>query len=194
MLKVGLTGNMGSGKSLVAQVFSVLRVPVYHADEESKKLLKKPAIIAEIAGRFGTRVLSITGEIDRKILASVVFNDKDRLLELNALLHPMVREDFRSWFVAQEGSSYIIHEAAIIFESGFREEFDRIIYVSCPKEISIHRILLRENTTREEILARMKYQWDDNKKAGLSDYLIKNDGNKMLLPQVLAIHRQLQGV
>ena len=191
MLKIGLTGNIGSGKSLVSKVFSVLRVPVYHADEESRKFLKNPAIIAEITRRFGKRVLSFDGEIDRKTLASIVFNDKDELLELNALLHPMVREDFRTWFGAQESGAYVIHEAAIILESGFRKEFDQIIHVSCPQEIAIQRILLRENTTREEILSRMRFQWNDQKKAGLSDFVIKNDGSTMLLPHVLAVHRQL---
>jgi dephospho-CoA kinase len=191
MMKVGLTGNMGSGKSTVAEIFSVLGVPVYRADEASKGFLPDPSIVREIVSFFGKDILDEEERIDRKKLGLIVFADQQKLSVLNSILHPRVRDDFRSWCKQYESHPYIIHEAAIIFESGFEKEFDRIIHVSCPKETAIGRIMRRDGHTREAILDRMRFQWEDEKKASLSDFVIRNGGPELVIPQVLAIHREL---
>ncbi len=191
MLKIGLTGNMGSGKSVVAGIFRVLGVPVYHADNESKKFLDDPEVIATIADRFGNSVQTPDHRIDRKGLASVVFTDSVALNWLNALLHPRVREDFRKWAAMQSGKPYIIQEAAIIFESGMSSEFDRIIHVSCPKETAVDRVVRRDGADSHSVLSRMRFQMDDGEKAKRSDYVILNDGSEPVIPQVLAIHKAI---
>ena len=191
MKKVGLTGNMGSGKSLVASIFSTLGIPVYHADAESKKFLAGKEVKEKILGKFGEGVLDASGEVDRHALASVVFNDPEALNFLTTILHPMVREDFRKWFRSQKGHPYVIHEAAIIFESGFEKEFDKVIHVYCTIELAIKRIMERDGSGRDHVMNRMQFQWEDKEKAALSDFVIRNDGSEMIIPQVLEIHRQL---
>jgi len=189
--KVGLTGNMGSGKSLVSTIFTILGVPVYHADQESRRLLENRNIKEMIRKVFGSSVFSSNDEVNRKILAATVFSNASSLKTLNMILHPLVKENFRDWVSRQRRACYVIHEAAILFESGFQGEFDRIIHVSCPKEIAIARVIGRDNFNREEILKRIQFQMEDEKKAALSDFVIQNDGSEMIIPQVLAIHKSL---
>lgn len=191
MLKVGLTGNMGSGKSTVSRLFSAMGIPVYHADEESKKFLFQQNVIREVASRFGPAILSETGMIKRSALASIVFSDPAGLSALTEILHPLVRADAREWAFRNAGHPYVIHEAAIIFESGFREEYDRIIYIACPQETAILRVMERDKASRENVLDRLRFQWDDEQKKKESDFVIDNDGTNPLLPQVLSIHEML---
>jgi len=194
MLRIGLTGNIGSGKTIVSSVFSALGVPVYHADEESKKFLFHPEIRKQITRRFGVGILEQNGEIARRSLASVVFSDKDALKWLNSLLHPLVREDFRRWASGHAAQPYVIQEAAIIFESGFGDEFDFIIHVACPKEIAIGRVVKRDGTDGNSVMQRMRFQMDDAEKARRSDFVIRNDGTELVIPQVLAIHQHLSEI
>lgn len=194
MLKIGLTGNIGSGKTVVSSVFSVLGVPVYHADEESKKFMADPGIISRIAGHFGGAILKENREIDRRALASRVFSDEHELRWLNSLLHPLVREDFRRWAIGHAGRPYVIQEAAIIFESGFGKEFDYVINVSCPKEIAVGRVVKRDATDGNSVMQRMRFQMDDAEKSRLSDFVIRNDGGEMVIPQVLGIHRRISEI
>jgi dephospho-CoA kinase len=191
MIKIGLTGNIGSGKTTVSRIFSLLKVPVYHADEESKRFLLEPAVIENIRSTFGEELVTHTGAIDRTALASVVFADPLRLSQLTKILHPLVIDDFRKWCRLHSESQYIIHEAAIIFESGVERGFDKIIHVSCPKETAIRRVMDRDKTTREVILKRMQFQFPDEEKAARSDFIIRNDGFTLVIPQVLEIHRIL---
>ena len=191
MLKVGLTGNIGSGKSIVAQVFSILKIPVYHADEESKRFLYEPSVIENILKTFGESVETQAGEVDKAALSALVFADSHRLSQLTHILHPLVIEDFRKWCRSKKEYKYIIHEAAIIFESGVEKQFDKIIHVSCPAEIAIQRVIDRDGTTREEILKRMQFQLADEEKANRSDWVINNDGTLLLIPQVLELHKKL---
>jgi dephospho-CoA kinase len=190
MIRTGLTGNIGSGKSAVASVFSYLGVPVYHADEESKKFLKDPGIITTIARQFGQEVLE-KGKISRSRLSARVFADPAELRKLNSILHPLVMTDYGSWMLLNRNAPYLIMESAIIFENGFAKEFDRIIHVSCPGSIAIERVMKRDGVSREMVVDRMKHQLKDDDKARLSDFVIINDGSQMLVPQVLAIHRKL---
>ncbi len=186
-----MTGNIGSGKTLVSSVFKTLGIPVYHADTESKKFLTDKSVKNELIERFGNGILNASGDADRQALASIVFNDPEALNFLTSILHPLVREDFRKWFLSQKDHPYVIHEAAIIFESGFEKEFDKIIHVSCPQELAIRRIMERDGFDRQHILKRMQFQWEDQEKAALSDFVIRNDGTVMIVPQVLEIHRIL---
>jgi len=130
-------------------------------------------------------------EIDKRGLGILVFNDSQKLATLNAILHPLVRDDFRNWCTSHREKPYVIQEAAIIFESGFRDEYDRIIHVSCPEEITIARAMARDNAIRDDILKRMGFQWKDEKKTAMSDYIILNDGSELVIPQVLTIHNLL---
>jgi dephospho-CoA kinase len=191
MITVGLTGNIGSGKSLVSEIFSTLGVAVYHADQESRKFLAVPQVRTKIIERFGKKIVSASGEIDRPELAKIVFSDEKALMALNSILHPLVIHDFAEWRKTQRHHPYIIQEAAIIFESGVAALFDKVIHVSCPKEIAIGRVMKRDGTDGNSVRQRMRYQMDDEEKAALSDFVIRNDGSAMLLPQVLFIHEQL---
>ena len=191
MLKIGLTGNIGSGKTMVASVFSTLGIPVYHADDESKKFLDDPIVKNVILKHFGYGVLTNDQEINRRSLASIVFTDERALKLLNSILHPRIMQDFRNWASLQTHMSYVIQEAAIIFESGFKSEFNYIIHVSCPKETAIDRVIKRDKIDGHSVLRRMQFQLDDAEKSGLSDFVIRNDGSEMVIPQVLFIHQQL---
>jgi dephospho-CoA kinase len=191
MLKVGLTGNLGSGKSLIAKIFHILSIPIYNADDVSKSFLKERNVQEKIQEAFGQEVFSAANEIDRAALGKIVFSDSLKLAILNAILHPLVREDFRKWCSSHIEKPYVIQEAAIIFESGFMDEYDKIIHVSCPEEIAIQRAMDRDNANREDILKRMGFQWKDKKKAAISDYIILNDGSELVIPQVLKIHNLL---
>lgn len=190
-MKVGLTGNIGSGKTIVAGVFSILGIPVYHADEESKKFLDDPPVKNEILKYFGYGILTNRQEINRRSLASLVFTDENALKLLNSILHPKVMQDFRTWSTRQSGRPYVIQEAAIIFESGVRDEFDYIVHVSCPKETAIDRVIKRDRVDGHSVIRRMQFQWDDDEKSRLSDFVIRNDGSEMVIPRVIAIHQEL---
>jgi len=194
MLKVGLTGNIGSGKSLVSEIFTIFGVPVYHADQESKKFLSDSVVKEKILSLFGENVLSASGEIDPVALATIVFSDEKALSALDSILHPMVIADFTHWCEAFSEYPYIIQEAAIIFESGVARLFDKIIHVSCPKEIAIERVMKRDGIDGNSVLQRMNFQMEDAEKASLSDFVIRNDGSEMIIPQVLSIHRQLSEI
>lgn len=191
MLRAGLTGNIGSGKSTVSRIFSTLGVPVYHADEESRKFLGQPDVIREVASLFGPAILTESGTVKRKTLAAVVFSDPEALARLNSILHPLVKAGAREWTALYTDRPYVIHEAAIIFESGFRQEYDRIIYIACPQETAVTRVMERDGVPREEVLGRLRFQWDDELKKKESDFVIVNDGATPLLPQVLSIHELL---
>ena len=191
MLKVGLTGNIGSGKSLVAKVFGVLEIPVFHADEVSKSFLLRDEIKARLKGVFGDTIIAESGEVDRKALANLAFSGKEGLATLNALLHPLVMDEFRSWCALQGEKPYSINESAIIFEYGLRHYFDKIINVSCPEEIAKKRVALRDGVSEEAVMKRLRFQMQDNEKVALSDFIILNDGSELVLPQVLKIHARL---
>jgi dephospho-CoA kinase len=169
-------------------------VLVYRADEESKKFLHDPSVKENIINAFGDKVMDDSGEIDRRDLAAVVFSDEKALMTLNSILHPLVIEDFMRWCEDQREQPYILHEAAIIFESGSAGLFDKIIHVSCPKDIAIERVMKRDGTDSNSVLQRMRYQMDDAEKAGLSDFVIVNDGTEMIIPQVIAIHEKLSEI
>lgn len=191
MLKVGLTGNIGSGKTWVCQVFEALNVPVFYADLEARKILNSKQVISEIKEIFGADMLISDSEIDRKKLAAVVFQNKKELEKLNQLIHPKLRVHFSEWAENHKEYPYVLLEAAILFENGFNKYLDLSITVSAPLEIRLQRVMLRDGSTKEEVLARMDNQWNEKRKIAASNFVIINDGQQMILSQVLKIHQQL---
>ena len=189
MIKIGLTGNIGSGKSTVARIFEILGVPVFYADLEAKKILERKNIQDQIKKYFGDGIIDKNNTINRKLLASLIFKDKVSLNFLNNLIHPEVSKAFDSWLKKQLNSPYIIHEAAILFESGFDQFMDKIVYVYAPKHLRIKRIIRRDKLGEQEINQRIKNQWSDKQKMEKSDYVIVNGNNDLLIPQVLKIHK-----
>ncbi len=188
MIKVGLTGNIGSGKSTVAGIFEVLGVPVFHADKEAGKIMKSTDVLEAIRNRFGGAVFQ-GGGLDKQKLSAVVFNDKGALADLNAIVHPRVRESLERWMKQHEQQPYVVQEAAILFETGFNAFFDVTIVVSCPEDIAIGRVMARDGVGKEEVRARMRNQWPEAKKIEMADYVINNDDEELVIPQVLAIHK-----
>lgn len=190
MLKVGITGGIGSGKSTVGRIFASLGVPVYDADAASKRLMNTSAEMREkIIEQFGFE--SYDGNtINRQFLASEVFNDKEKLAKLNAIVHPATKKDGEDW-MNQQSYPYAIKEAAIIFESGSHLRLDKIIGVSSPLELRIKRTMKRNNISREDVLARMGQQMNEEEKMSLCDFIIFNDEQQLVIPQVLALHQKL---
>ena len=189
MLKIGLTGNIGSGKTWVCKVFEALGIPIFYADLEAREILNSTSVIQEIIESFGASVALNAKEINRKALASIVFNDSIELDKLNQLIHPKLRKRFVDWSNNQSHAPYVIQEAAILFENGFDSLMDQTITVSAPQKIRLERVIARDGITEADVLARMNHQWSDKKKENAADYIITNDGRKMVLPQIIHIHQ-----
>lgn len=189
MLKVGLTGGIGSGKTIVAKIFEVLGTPVYYADTEAKKLMSSdPTLIKEIKSVFGEEAY-LDGKLNRTMIAEMAFNNKEMLHKLNSIVHPYTIEHGKKWMEAQT-APYAIKEAALIFESGIQGEFDKIIGVFAPNALRVQRTMKRDNLTYEQVIERLQHQIDDDIKIKLCDEVIFNDEQKMLVPQVLALHEK----
>ena len=171
---IGLTGGIGSGKSTIAGFYESLGVPVYIADDEAKKILYTPEATKDMVIAFGESILT-KGVPDKAKIASVVFNDNEKLEMLNGIIHPKVRQHFIDWVTTKKDEPIVIKEAAILFESGSYKDCDKIILVTAPKETRISRVMKRDKVSREQVLERMAAQWDDDKKAALSDYIIVNE-------------------
>ncbi len=193
MKTIGLTGGIGSGKSTVARYFSSHGIPVYYADEAGRKVLSEPDTIANIKEIFGRGILR-EGSIDRAALARIVFSDPEALRRLNGIIHPAVRDDFEKWKRLQIDQPVVIREAAILFESGTDRDCDKIILVTAPLEKRILRVMARDGVSRDEVLARMKNQWPDEKKEPLSDFIIVNDELAQTEAQCAKILKKLQNL
>jgi len=189
MQKIGLTGNIGSGKTRICKIFEALGVPIYYADLEARKILNKPSTIKAIGQLFGQEVVLNPREIDRKKLGAIVFNDSSSLNKLNQVIHPLLKAHFKKWCRSHLEQDYIIQEAAILFENGFNPMMDATITVAAPMEVRLQRVMERDALTKEEVLARMGQQWTDEEKEQAADFVIYNDGSQMLLPQVLKLHQ-----
>lgn len=191
MLKAGITGGIGSGKSTVAKVFTLLGVPVYSADEAARLLLEQDErILKGLNSLFGNDVFS-NEKPDRKKIAAQVFNDKSKLEKLNALVHPIVREHFLNWLDKHKTYPYILKEAAILFESGSYKELDRIITVVAPIETRLERVIRRDSSSHDEVKRRIENQMSDDEKVKRSQYVIHNGYDDLVIPQVLKIHEEL---
>lgn len=190
MLKIGITGGIGSGKSTVAKVFEVLGIPVYYADDAAKRLMIEHEELKEaIKTHFGS-IMYTGAALNRKLLADIVFKDPEKLKLLNSLVHPATLKDAETW-MANQATPYAIKEAALIFESGAQEQLDYVIGVTAPAPLRIQRTMHRDGITREEVMSRMDKQLDETIKIKLCDFIIKNDEQEMLLPQAIALHEKL---
>ncbi|MES2837269.1 MAG: dephospho-CoA kinase [Bacteroidota bacterium] len=190
MLKIGLTGGIGSGKSTVAKVFLQLGIPVFFADDESKLLLFQDNVIKKIVSVFGESVLN-ENKIDKAKLAEIVFVDKEKLKLLNNILHPLVAERYANWIIENKTKSFTIKEAAILFESGSYLDCDKVICVSADENIRIERVVSRDKVSKESVLARINNQWTEEQRIAKSDYVIYNNPNDLIVPQVLKIIESL---
>lgn len=192
MKKIGLTGGIGSGKSTVAQVFRALGVPVFVSDDEARRLQESDAeVVNAIAALFGKEIYK-DGKLDRAKVATVVFADKEKLSQLNAIVHPAVGKAFDAFCITHNAAPYVIKEAAIIFEHGLEKQLDGVITVTAPDEVRIARVMTRDQAEREAVIRRMQNQMPQEEKAKRSAFVIMNDGKEMLLPQVLKIDAALK--
>jgi dephospho-CoA kinase len=192
MLKIGITGSIGAGKSTVAGIFKVLGVPVFDADAIAKSILNSdPALREQIIAAFGSETYK-NGLLDRKYLATLVFSNPDELAKLNALVHPATIKAADTWAKhwEKQGSPYIVKEAALLFEAGTNIGLDFIIGVTAPEDLRIARVMARDHVTREEVLKRMQHQLDDTKKMERCDIVIDNNEKALLIPQVLTLHQK----
>jgi dephospho-CoA kinase len=190
MLKIGLTGGIGSGKTTVAQIFEVLGVPVYYADSAAKDLMNRDSELKkQIISAFGPEVYK-NGKLDRAFLGGQVFGDTEKLTRLNSIVHPATLRDAENWMKKQK-TPYAIKEAALIFEAGLEKFFDYMVGVTAPKSLRMERAVSRDQTSAENVLQRMQQQMDEKEKISRCDFVITNDGVQALLPQVLDIHEKL---
>jgi dephospho-CoA kinase len=191
MLKIGITGGIGSGKSTVCDIFSQLGIPVYNSDIRAKELMSEDAELREdVIRHFGEKAYE-NGELNRPYLADVVFNNKEKLEILNSLVHPAVGRDFNRWLENHRDSPYILKEAALLLESGSYKTLDKMIMVNAPEELRISRVMERDSVPREEVEKRISNQWSEEKKSEMSDYFISNNGEQLLVPQVMKLHEEI---
>ena len=196
MLKVGITGGIGSGKSTVCSVFRFLGIAVYEADSRAKWLMEHDAVICTgLTNWLGEDIYSDEGRLDRQRLAKLIFNDSSALARVNALVHPRVAVDFEAWAAEKEanGSEYVLKEAAILFESGSHMVLDTNIAVVAPQALRVARVMARDAASEEQVLARIRNQWSDEQRLALAEFTIRNDECELVLPQVLDLHQLLLG-
>ncbi|MBW8325441.1 MAG: dephospho-CoA kinase [Prolixibacteraceae bacterium] len=192
MIKVGITGGIGSGKTTVCKVFRVLGIPVFEADTTAKQLMNTDAELRKnLIGLFGTAVYQPDQTIDRKYLAGIVFTNPSLLAQLNELVHPVVRKAFEEWCLIQH-SPYVLHEAAILFESGFYRMMDKTITVVTSEKQRIERVVKRDSLTVELVKQRMRNQWSDDEKIKLADFVIGNNDRELIIPQIVEIDKKIR--
>lgn len=194
MQKIGVTGSIGSGKSLVCKIFEQLGVPIYNADDKAKELMVKNAqIIETVISLFGAESYFKNGDLNRKHLSNIVFHNKELLTQLNKTVHPIVFRDFDNWLIEQENkkNKYVIKEAALMFETDSYKVLDKFIVVTAPLALRINRTQFRDNISEEQVLARMNNQFSQEEKLAKANYEIKNDEQISVIEQVYQLHQIL---
>jgi dephospho-CoA kinase len=190
MKKIGITGGIGSGKSTVSKLFQLLDVPVYNADDKAKFLMNNDALLIEkIKNIFGNTIYC-NHELDRKKMAAQVFEQPFLLQQLNEIVHPAVFADFDNWCNQYQHLPYILKEAALIFETILHQKLDEIIMVSAPENLRIERVMQRDNISHEQVLARIKNQMPEAEKLNRADYIIYNNKEQLIIPQVIKLHQK----
>ncbi|MFA5419761.1 MAG: dephospho-CoA kinase [Bacteroidales bacterium] len=192
MVKVGITGGIGSGKTTVCKFFEILGIPVFTADTEAKTLMNSSSLIRDqLVLTFGDHIYLPNRSLDRKKLAQLIFDSPDLLEKVNSIVHPEVRTHFLRW-VAKQSSPYIVYEAAIMFESGFYTMMDFNILVTAPEEVRIERVMAREDTTRADVKRRISRQWADPEKIKRADYILNNNNEELIIPQLIELDKKFR--
>ena len=186
MKRIGITGNIGSGKSLVCKIFNHLGINTFFSDEETKKLYLLPDIKEQILNYFNDEVYFKDGSLNKKLLSYHLFQNPKALQFIETILYPKLNETFDRW-CKRQSSDFVLFESAILFEKKFESQFDKIIFVSAPEDVRLQRAMLRDNCNEENVRSRMRLQWDEETKIQKSDFVIINDGKKMLVPQAVKI-------
>lgn len=193
MIKLGITGGIGSGKSTVCQVFALLGIPIYDSDKQAKLLMNRSPIIRQkLMESFGKTIYQEDGTLNRKQLASLVFNSPPLLQQLNEIVHPVVKKDFMCWADSQNSAPYAIQESAILFDSGFHLLMDKTLTVTAPLEERINRVMKRDKTNRQQVQERIDSQMSDEKRLEMSDYEIKNGNQDLIIAVVLKLDKILR--
>lgn len=190
MKKVGITGNIGSGKSYVCKMFEKLGIPVFYSDDETKKLYLIPSVKEQIIKRFGKEVYFEDGTLNRKLLSYHLFKNEEAMKFIESVLYPALNQHFDEW-CEQQTSPYVLYESAILFEKNYGKYFDKIIFVSAPEDTRLQRVMKRDDCTEENVRSRMRLQMSEETKISKADFVIYNDGDKALEPQVETINKQL---
>lgn len=189
---IALTGGIGSGKSTVAKIFSTMGVVVFDADSAAKQLYQNNQLVRQgLKSLFGANIFDTDKQLDKKRLASIVFNDPVQLAQLNALVHPAVITNFKQWLQKQSGAKLVVHETALLFESGLDKLSDRIILVTAPEELRIERVCRYRGWNRQQVLERIRQQRPEKVFQAKADHLIFNDERNALIPQVTELIREL---
>ena len=189
--KIAITGNIGSGKSLICKIFNHLGINTFHSDEETKKLYLLPDVKKEIIDHFGEEVYFADGSLNKKLLSYHLFQNESALKFIESLLYPKLNQVFDEWCEKQT-SDFVLFESAILFEKNFDNQFDKIIFISAPEEVRLKRAMQRDRCDEENVRSRMRLQWSEYVKTSKSDYIINNDGVEMLIPQVVKIYNDLR--
>ncbi len=192
MIKIGITGGIGSGKSTVCRIFEKLGIPVFYADTVAKEIMMTDPVLKEgVTAAFGKESYDPSGKLNNKHIAQIVFNNKEELDRLNALVHPAVFRAFESWqHTVSADAPYLLKEAALLFESGSYRLCDKSILVTAPAEVRIQRVMERDGVSKEQVEARMDKQMGDDEKSKMADFLIRNDESQPVILQVLELHHQ----
>ena len=190
MKRIGITGNIGSGKSFVCKIFESLGIPVFYSDDETKKLYLIPSVKELIINRFGNEVYFDDGSLNRKLLSYHLFKNEDAMKFIESVLYPALNQRFDQW-CEQQTTPYVLYESAILFEKNYEKYFDKIIFVSAPEDIRLQRVMLRDDCTEENVRSRMRLQMNEDNKISKADFVIYNDGVKAVEPQVEAINKLL---
>ena len=191
-IKVGITGGIGSGKSTICRIFRILGAPVFVADDVAKNLMNSNnEIIEQLIKEFGREIYSENRALNRKKLAEIIFNDNFQREKVNNIIHPAVRAEFVNWTNTQN-SPYIIHEAAILFESGFYKMMDFTILITAPEEIRIERVMKRDNVDTKTVRERISKQWADDEKRELASFEMVNDNKNLIIPEILKLNENLK--
>lgn len=191
MLKIGITGNIGGGKTTVSKIFEVLGVPVFYADDAAKKVMvDDPILINALKEAFGAEAYFNDGALNRKHIASIVFNNEAELAKLNSIVHPAVFRAFDTWVGQVRNAPYVMKEAALLFESSSYKMCDYSVMVTAPLALRLERVIQRDGLTQAEVESRNAWQFSEEKKTLLANYIIHNDDTRMVIPQVMELHRQ----
>jgi dephospho-CoA kinase len=192
MLRIGLTGGIGSGKTIIAEIFQKLGIPVFNADAEAATITKEPEILSALVKLLGNKIIGTDGLLNRSVMRDIIFHDQVSREKVNHLIHPLVRKKFRQWCELQSSVPFIIEEAAILFESGASVGLDKVIVVSAREKIRLDRVMKRDGVGEQVVKKIMDSQMNESEKKAKADFIIFNDEEHLVIPQVISIYKKLE--